>query len=207
MSVNRCNGHARNGTVSDVLNGDGGRTPGPDHDSRGKFARGNKLGSGNPFNRKLAAMREQLVDLVGTPGLERLVNALLKNAEAGDLASAKVLLGYVVGQPLKGCHPDALDVDEATRAQAAVPLAPLLRVDAVSPAVAAVLARVVQRAALHLAASASRAGPLLGTGGWEKVFEELNDPELTSWWQELCQLHREAAQADAKRKEEFTHDA
>jgi hypothetical protein len=203
MRVQERNGHAGNGTVSNRLNGEA--APPAGRDAGGRFAKGCAPGPGNPFNRKLAAMREQLVELVGTPGLERLVNALLRNAEQGDLASAKVLLGYVVGQPLKGCHPDALDTDEATRAQAAVPVASLLRVDAVSPAVAAVLARVVQRAALHLAASASRAGPLLGTEGWEKVFGDLGDPELVEWWRDLCQLHREAAQADAKRKEENPH--
>jgi hypothetical protein len=181
MKVHERNGHGNGRTVSNGLNGEAAHPTG--RDAGGRFARGCAPGPGNPFNRKLAAMREQLVELVGTPGLERLVNALLRNAEKGDLASAKVLLTYVVGKPVAAVHPDNLDADELARVQQGAGVAALLDVATVNPAAGVALTRQLQRVALMLAVS-SPAGQLVGPDTWEKVFAELNDRELSEWFAE-----------------------
>jgi hypothetical protein len=200
MAKRECkNGCHRNGrpAVSTASDGAGPGATAGGRGADGKFAKGTHIAVGNAHARHMAALRAELLEAVGTGGIRRIAAALIRNLEKGDLDSGKVLLRYCVGPPLKGCDPDDCDVDEAERAQAAVPLASLLRVDSVSPAVALTLAKVVQKLALQMAV-ASPAGQLVGTAGWDRIFEELNDTELSEWWRELTELQREAQQAAAR---------
>jgi hypothetical protein len=188
------NGHTRPRTVKHRCNGEAGHDP-----ATGRFTPGNQAACGNPFNRKMAAMREELVALVGTPGLSRLVKALLRNAEKGDLASAKVLLAYVVGKPVATVHPDDLDVDEFARASAGARAADALDFGTLPWGFATAAARGMQAAAIRLLISQN---PGLGWATWRRVVESVNDPELTEWYNEhellavAEQLH--AARAAAK---------
>jgi hypothetical protein len=193
MATNRLNGATHNGrgkpAVSGGVNGQEGR------DTRtGQFVAGNKIGAGNPFNRRLAELRTQLVEAVGSDGMGRLARALLKHAEAGDLASAKLLLAYTVGKPVASVHPDDLAVDELARAQQGARAADCLNVGTVSPAVAMTLVRLMQRLALQLTVS-SPAGQLVGLSVWDKVFADLNDPNLLEWWREQVEARLEEAMA------------
>ena len=46
-------------------------------DANGRFARGNQLGTGNPFARQVAAFRRQLVDRVTPADLNEVVDNLV----------------------------------------------------------------------------------------------------------------------------------
>jgi hypothetical protein len=202
MSSNRLNGHTTNGRtrrvpVSNRSNREAAGPATPQRDARGHFLKGCAPGPGNPNARRMAALRAQLLEAVGEDGVKRVALALVKHVERGDLEAAKLLLRYCVGGVLPTVDPDMLDADELGKLQGGARVADVLRLDAVSPAVATILVRLMQRLSLQMA-QAGPAGQLVGLGGWDKVFEELGDPELSEWWQELTELQREAQQAQAK---------
>lgn len=88
----------------------------------GKFAKGNKGGPGNPFNRQVAALRKALLDRVTAEDIEEVLAVLLIKAKSGDLAAIKLLLSYTIGKPGPAVDPDTLDQQEwQIHQQAAVP--------------------------------------------------------------------------------------
>lgn len=90
--------------------------------SDGRFAKGNPGGSGNPFNRQVAALRQALLNAVTPTDLEEIVAVLLIKAKSGDLAAIKLLLSYTIGKPGPAVDPDTLDQQEwQLHQQAAVP--------------------------------------------------------------------------------------
>ena len=188
------NGHTRPVPVSNRSNREAAGPATPQRDARGHFLKGCAPGPGNPNARRMAALRAQLLEAVGEDGVKRVALALVKHVERGDLEAAKLLLRYCVGGVLPTVDPDCLDADELSKVSAGAGVADLLRLDTVSPAVATILVRLMRRLALQLAVPGP-AGQLVGTGAWDKVFEELNDPELTEWWAELTELQRAEAMA------------
>ena len=72
-------------------------------DQGGRFAKGNKSGRGNPFAKQVAMLRCELVNAVTRKDIRRLARSLLKKAKAGNIAAAKLLLSYCVGQPVQLC--------------------------------------------------------------------------------------------------------
>src|SRR5262245_46455806 len=86
-------------------------------DAKGRFSKGNKGGPGNPFARKVAALRKALVDFVSEDDLKHIVFVLKMKAERGDIAAIKLLFQYVLGKPTEAVDPDRLDVDEWQKLQ------------------------------------------------------------------------------------------
>jgi hypothetical protein len=84
----------------------------PGRDARGRFARGNIGGPGNPFARQSAAFRKALCDSVTDDDIQTLTRTLLDKAKGGDVAAIKLLFAYTIGRPADAVNPDALDVDE-----------------------------------------------------------------------------------------------
>ena len=78
-------------------------------DARGRFAKGNPGGPGNPQARKVAALRSTLLRTVTQKDMREVTRAMMDKAKGGDVAAAKLLLGYLVGQP-----PAAIVVDLET---------------------------------------------------------------------------------------------
>lgn len=78
---------------ADAEAGDGGR------DSRGRFTRGNAGGPGNPHGRRTAQLRAALLGAIRPADLAAIGQSLLSAALAGDVAAAKLLLAYTIGQP------------------------------------------------------------------------------------------------------------
>jgi hypothetical protein len=74
-------------------------------DGAGRFARGNAIARGNPFARRMATLRQALLDSATPDDVQRVGRMLLGLAEAGDVAAAKVWLEYTVGRP-----PQALEL-------------------------------------------------------------------------------------------------
>src|SRR5438105_11354112 len=86
-------------------------------DARGRFTKGNKGGPGNPFARKVAALRRTMVNFVSEDDLKHIVFVIKMRAESGDMAAAKLLLQYVIGKPTETVDPDRVDVDEWEKLQ------------------------------------------------------------------------------------------
>jgi hypothetical protein len=81
-------------------------------DSRGRFAPGNAGGPGNPYNRRVAHLRRILLEEVNDDALRAIIQVLLQKAQAGDLASIKLVLQYALGKPTPAPDPDAVDLHE-----------------------------------------------------------------------------------------------
>ena len=80
--------------------------------TNGQFAKGNPGGPGNPYARRVAKLRSTMIEVVGDKGIEQIVRTLIKAANGGDVAAAKLLLSYTLGRPVETIHPDALDIHE-----------------------------------------------------------------------------------------------
>jgi hypothetical protein len=86
-------------------------------DSNGRFAKGNQGGPGNPFARKVAELRQALVNFVTEDDMKHVAFILKEKAMGGDLAAIKLLFQYVLGKPQPAPDPDRLDVDEWQKTQ------------------------------------------------------------------------------------------
>jgi hypothetical protein len=84
-------------------------------DEGGKFAKGNRGGPGNPFTRRVAQLRTLLLSLVTDELLSEVVAKIAEMAKGGDLAAARLLLQYSLGQPQKALDPDDAEADEVRR--------------------------------------------------------------------------------------------
>ena len=77
--------------------GPDGATPG--RDANGRFAKGNRLGRGNPLAGRAAKLRAALLRACTEKDVRTIMKSLIREALAGDVASAKLVLAYTVGQP------------------------------------------------------------------------------------------------------------
>ena len=69
-------------------------------DSRGRFAKGNGGGPGNPFARQVAKLRGALLKAVKPADLTEIIAGLVAAAKGGDVSAAKVLFDRTLGPPL-----------------------------------------------------------------------------------------------------------
>ena len=72
--------------------------PPPTHKPGGGFAKGNKLGKGNPNWRRLASYRKTINEAVTPAMLKKVIAVLVKKAQGGDLVAVKELLDRTVGK-------------------------------------------------------------------------------------------------------------
>lgn len=79
-------------------------------DERGRFTTGNRLGRGNPHAAKVARLRSALLESVSEEDVRAVVEALLREAKAGNVQAVKELLERTLGRP------EALDVLERVEA-------------------------------------------------------------------------------------------
>src|SRR5215831_106090 len=86
-------------------------------EANGRFAPGNPGGPGNPYARKVAELRKEMVNFVSADDLKHIVFAIKMKAERGDISAARLLFQYVLGKPLPATDPDRLDVDEWEKLQ------------------------------------------------------------------------------------------
>jgi hypothetical protein len=77
----------------------------------GQFQEGCRPGPGNPFSKRVAALRKALLESVSEADLARVGQKLLALALDGDIAAAKLLLHYTVGKPTEAVDPDRLALD------------------------------------------------------------------------------------------------
>jgi hypothetical protein len=114
--------------------------PNEGREANGRFAPGNAGGPGNPFARKVAALRSALIDAVTPQDITEIMYLVVFNAKAGSLEWTKFLFQYAVGKPRPAVNPDTLDLDELMLTQAsAVPVEAVKEFVARIPPPAAVL--------------------------------------------------------------------
>jgi hypothetical protein len=112
----------RNDQPAPSANGSNGPTPEPPasgatgqngRTAGGQFAQGNLGGPGNPYARRVAALRKVLLEVVDADQMRRIITRLVRVAEGGNLAAAKLILSYTLGKPADVVDPDRLDLEEA----------------------------------------------------------------------------------------------
>jgi hypothetical protein len=81
-------------------------------DARGRFTKNNKGGPGNPFARRVASLRQVLLDSVTDEDMRAIAEELIVQAREGNLAATKLLFSYVLGKPTESVNPDTLDAQE-----------------------------------------------------------------------------------------------
>jgi len=85
---------------------------GSGRDAQGRFRTGNRGGPGNPFARRVAALRQAMYQAVREEDVQAITEALVEKAKAGEVAAAKLVLSYVIGKPPEAVDPDRLDLEE-----------------------------------------------------------------------------------------------
>jgi hypothetical protein len=67
--------------------------------SNGRFAKGNKGGPGNPYQRRCAKLKKALLDAVTDADFAVIAHNLVTKAKAGDLKWTRELLDRLFGRP------------------------------------------------------------------------------------------------------------
>lgn len=70
-------------------------------DKSGRFIKGYKGGPGNPHANRVAMLRASIYKALLPKDIEEVMKTLVKKAKGGDVAAAKLVLGYAVSQPLE----------------------------------------------------------------------------------------------------------
>src|SRR5262245_27735326 len=78
--------------------------------ANGRFAPGNPGGPGNPYARQVAEYQKATLAVVSIERLKRILDAIAKKAEDGDMTAAKLILHYTLGKPTASVDPDQVDV-------------------------------------------------------------------------------------------------
>lgn len=81
-------------------------------DGRGRFVAGNPGGPGNPFGRRVAELRQAMLDSVGKDDIQAINRKMIEKAREGDAAAAKLVYQYSLGRPAQTVDPDRVDLDE-----------------------------------------------------------------------------------------------
>jgi hypothetical protein len=113
------------------------------HGANGRFIPGNKCSKGNPFARRMAALRSAALEELTPDDVRALVRRLHTQALSGDVPCATLLLRYALGRPPEAIDPDTLDVDEWQKLASMPAYAELaqLQIDGVPPTEAIELLR------------------------------------------------------------------
>ncbi len=78
-------------------------------DEKGRFAKGNPGGPGNPYSRQVANLRGALVGAVTEDDFKAIAEKLVERAKSGDVPATKLLLIYTIGKPEDPINQDDLD--------------------------------------------------------------------------------------------------
>jgi hypothetical protein len=89
-------------------------------DPHGRFTQANPGGPGNPFGRKVAALRTALIASVTEQDVQNVMAAMSAQAVKGNVAAARLYLAYSAGKPAEAVNPDRVDIEEWQLAQESV---------------------------------------------------------------------------------------
>jgi hypothetical protein len=94
------------GTQDPSVKTDGERGP------KGTFRNGNRGGPGNPYARRVAKLRQAVMEECSEQDLREVTREMINLAKRGDKAAAKLVYQYALGKPDKQVDPDRVDADE-----------------------------------------------------------------------------------------------
>lgn len=86
--------------------------------ARGQYAPGTSGGPGCKYAKRVAMFRKSIIHAVTAKDIRELIQSLLAAAKSGDVAAAKVVLSYTVGNPVEYVSVEAMVQDmnaEATK--------------------------------------------------------------------------------------------
>ena len=75
------------------------QAPTEGRDADGRFAKGNAGGPGNPYPRRVAALRQALLSCVTEEDIIAVAKAVIEEAKTGSIPAANLLFQYVLGKP------------------------------------------------------------------------------------------------------------
>ena len=64
-----------------------------------RFAKGNKGGTGNPYMKRVMELRATLYKSLGGDDVHDIIKAMVELAKKGDVAAARLILGYACPAP------------------------------------------------------------------------------------------------------------
>ncbi len=70
-----------------------------DRDKNGFFAKGNKIGRGNPFIKQVNDFRAAIIECTTREQIQELIGVLYAKGMSGDVKAAKEYLDRVIGPP------------------------------------------------------------------------------------------------------------
>lgn len=73
--------------------------PHGDRDIGGRFARGNKVGVGNPAHKRMRQLRQQFLDCVGDDAMSEVTATLVEMAKGGDTQAMRIFYEWTIGRP------------------------------------------------------------------------------------------------------------
>jgi hypothetical protein len=79
---------------------------------KGTFRNGNRGGPGNPYARRVAKLRQAVMEECGEEDLREITREMINLAKRGDKVAAKLIYQYTLGKPDKQVDPDRVDADE-----------------------------------------------------------------------------------------------
>jgi len=91
--------------MSDEQDQDGAAPPstngldGRDRGANGRFLPGNKCGHGSPLAAQGAKLRAAMFRAVKVGDVKAIIGAMIDKAKGGDVAAAKLVLQYTMGEP------------------------------------------------------------------------------------------------------------
>ena len=86
-----------------------------DRDDKGKFVPGNQaaVGRSRKHAEQVGNLRNALFSAVTPDRLERIINSLIVQAEGGNVAAARLILSYSLGEPLQADVLERIETLEA----------------------------------------------------------------------------------------------
>lgn len=158
--------------------------PEPERDAGGKFRNGNRGGPGNPYARRVAKLRQAMLEECAEEDLRAMTRAMIERAKAGDAAAARLVFQYALGKPSKTVDPDRVDQDEwdvlstmAVPMQVVNPMLETLPADAANrlvqkmwPVFVQMFSQVVRKKAAELAEAEKEAAA--EAAEWERMSPE-----------------------------------
>lgn len=70
-------------------------------DAAGRFATGNRGGPGNPYAKRVAALRVAMLEAVSEGDMQAILSKLVELAKAGNIPAAKEVLDRCLGRTLE----------------------------------------------------------------------------------------------------------
>jgi hypothetical protein len=108
---NRPSSIGSNGSAPPSPDGSNGSSA-PGRGADGRFTMENIGGPGNPYARRVAALRQAALEGITPDDMRSIMTKLAALAKDGDVAAAKIVLSYAIGKPAEAPNPDRLDVEE-----------------------------------------------------------------------------------------------